>query len=109
MPTMRRDHEPVRPSTKPAPRLPLPQRELSLPARLRRLLTPPGKNRAWPAMVTLVAFIMFIVAWTQTTFVVALVVALAGLVAGAMLLTLMFGTAWIVEPRRRTVRLRQDR
>jgi hypothetical protein len=60
-------------------------------------------------MITLVALIMFTVAWAQTTFMLALVVALAALMAGAMLLTLMFGTAWIFEPRRRTVKLRHDR
>jgi uncharacterized membrane protein YphA (DoxX/SURF4 family) len=60
-------------------------------------------------MMTLIAFIVFTVAWAQTSFVVALVAGLATLVAGAMLLTLMFGTTWIIRPRRRTSRLTQGR
>jgi hypothetical protein len=97
---MRRTHDPARPSTAPAPRIPLPHHEVSLPARVRRLLTPVRKSRAWPAAIALIALIVFAVAWAQTSLVSALVMALATLVAGAMLLTLMFGTAWITQPRR---------
>jgi hypothetical protein len=60
-------------------------------------------------MITLLAFIVFTVVWAQTGFVVALVAALAALMAGAMLLTLMFGSTWIIRPRRRTPKLPQDR
>jgi hypothetical protein len=50
--------------------------------------------------MALVALIVFTVAWAQSTLVVALVMALAAVAAGAMLLTLMFGTGWIIQPRR---------
>jgi O-antigen/teichoic acid export membrane protein len=60
-------------------------------------------------MITLVALIVFTVAWAQTSFAVALVVAVAALVAGATLLTLMYGTTWIIRPRRRTSKLTQRR
>jgi uncharacterized integral membrane protein len=109
MPTVRRTRDPGRPSATPAPRVPLPNHEISLPARLRRLLTPSRKGRAWPATIAVIALIVFTVFWVQTTALAALIVALATLVAGAVLLTLMFGTAWIIEPRRRTPRLRRDR
>ena len=107
MPTLRRTRDPARPSQ--APRVPLPHHELSLPARVRRLLTPSRKSRAWPAMITLIALIVFTIFWVQTTALMALIVALATIAFGAVLLTLMFGTAWIIEPRRRSLRLRQDR
>lgn len=72
-------------------------------------MVPSRVNRAWPAMITLIAFIVFTVAWAQTSFVVALIAAMAAMVAGAMLLTLMFGTAWIIRPRRRASKLAQGR
>lgn len=65
-------------------------------------MTPARKNRAWPATMALFALIVFAVVWTQTALVLALVMALATLVAGAMLLTLMFGIGWIIQRRGRT-------
>jgi hypothetical protein len=100
MPILRRDYDPARPTAAPAPRVPVPHREVSLPARARRLVSPSRKNRAWPAAFAVIALIVFAVVWAQTNLVLALVTALAALVAGAMLLTLMFGTAWIIQPRR---------
>jgi uncharacterized integral membrane protein len=109
MPTMRRTRDPARPSATPAPRIPLPHHEISLPARLRRLVTPSRKNRPWPATIVVIALIVFTISWAQTTALMALIMSLAALVAGAVLLTLMFGTAWIMEPRRHTSKLRRDR
>lgn len=56
-------------------------------------------NRAWPAAITLVALIVFMVFLAQTTLLMALAMALATLVAGGILLTLMFGTIWITQLR----------
>jgi hypothetical protein len=109
MPTMRRTHDPARPSPTPAPRVPLPHHEISLPARLRRLVTPSRENRPWPVAIAVIALIVFIVSWAQTTVLMALILALATLVAGAVLLTLMFGPAWMIQPRRLTPRLRRNR
>jgi hypothetical protein len=100
MPILRRDHEPARPNTAPAPRVPIPRHEVSLPARVRRLVTPSRRNKAWPATIAVIALIVFAVVWAQTSVVLALVMALAALTAGAVLLTLMFGTDWIIRPRR---------
>jgi hypothetical protein len=55
------------------------------------------------------AVIVFVVSWAQTTVLTALIMALAMLVAGAVLLTLMFGTAWIITPRHLPSRLRRYR
>jgi len=103
MPITRRTRDPARPDTAPAPRIPVPHHELSLPARLRRLVTPSPKRRAWPASlaaITLIALIVFIVSWVQTTVFMALIMALAAVVAGGFLLTLLLGTGWITQPRR---------
>ena len=108
MPTRRHTRDPDRPTTAPASRVPPRHREGPFPGRARRPVTP-SRNRVWPAMIMLIAFIVFIVAWAQTSFMVALVVALAALVGGAMLLTLMFGTTWVIRPRRRTPKLPQGR
>jgi Flp pilus assembly protein TadB len=105
MPIPRRTHDPARPSATPAPRVPLRRPEIPLPARVRGAVTPSRKNRAWPIAIALLALIVFSVAWAQASLVVALIVALAALVAGAMLLTLMFGTTWIIQPRRRAQEL----
>jgi hypothetical protein len=109
MPILRRNHDPARPNTAPAPPVPVPHREVSLPARARRLVTPYRRKRAWPAAIAVIALIVFSVVWAQTSLVLAVVVALAALAAGAMLLTLMFGTAWIIQPRRRTPELPRSR
>jgi membrane associated rhomboid family serine protease len=105
MPTTRRTRDPARPTA--TARVPPPQ--VPIPERAPRLVTPSRVNRAWPAVITLIAFIVFTVARAQTGFVVALVAALAALAGGAILLTLMFGTAWIIRPRRRTPKLPQGR
>jgi len=107
--SIRRTRDPAPPATAPAPRIPLPQHEASLPARLRRLVTPAPKIRAWPAAIVLIALIVFIVSLVQTTVSMALIMGLATLVAGAVLLTLMYGTAWITGPRTLTPRLPRDR
>jgi hypothetical protein len=105
----------VAPTTQPAqtpprpPGVPLPHHEIPLPARLRRLLTPSRKNRSWPVAIAVLAVIVFTVSWIQTTVLMALILALATLVAGAVLFTLMFGSAWISEPRRRAPKLSQHR
>jgi hypothetical protein len=109
MPINRRTHDPARPATAPASRVSPPLHEVPRPDGAHRLVTPSRANRAWPAMITLMALIVFTVALAQTGFVVALVAALAALVAGAVLLTLMFGTTWIIRPRRRTSKLTQGR
>jgi uncharacterized integral membrane protein len=57
-------------------------------------------NRAWPAMIVLIALIMFAVFMAQTTPVMALTMALVILVVGGVLLTLVFGTARITRLRR---------
>jgi hypothetical protein len=50
------------------------------------------------AVVVLMVFTMF---WAQTTLLVALVAAVATATAGGFLLTLMFGTGWLIPRRRR--------
>jgi hypothetical protein len=109
MSILHRDHDPARPSTAPSPRIAFPHREVSPPARVRQLVTPARRNWAWPAMIALLALIVFTVVWAQTTVMLALVMALATLAAGVVLLTLMFGTAWITQPRHRIPRLTRDR
>jgi hypothetical protein len=64
-------------------------------------------NRAWPAVITLTAVIVFIAFLVQTTLLMALVLALATLVAGGILLTLVSGTAWISRLRQLTADLRR--
>src|SRR4051812_46434899 len=49
---------------------------------------------AWPASIALIVFTVFL---AQATLVMALVMALATLVAGGILLTLMFGTTWVTQ------------
>ena len=57
-------------------------------------------NRAWPGTIVLIALIVFTVFMAQTTLMVALLMALLVLVAGGILLTLVFGTARITRLRR---------
>jgi hypothetical protein len=98
MPILDRTHDPARPITAPAPRIPLPHHEVTIPARLRRLLTP--SRRAWPTTIALLTLIVFIMFWTETTLLTALIAALATLAAGGIWHTLPFGTGWITERRR---------
>jgi len=57
-------------------------------------------NRAWPATIMLIALIVFAVSKAQTTLVMALLMGLLVLVAGGILLTLVFGTTRITQLRR---------
>lgn len=57
-------------------------------------------NRAWPATIVLIALIVFTVFMAQTTLMVALLMALLVLVAGGVLLNVVFGTARITRLRR---------
>jgi len=56
-------------------------------------------NQAWPAAITLIAVIVFVVFLVQSTLIMALMMTMATLVAGAVLLTLVVGTGWITELR----------
>jgi hypothetical protein len=80
MPIMHRINRPARPGTTPAAQASL--RDLS-----------------WPAAITLTAMVVFIVFLVQTTLLMALVMALATLVAGGILVTLVSGTGWITQLR----------
>jgi hypothetical protein len=82
---------------------------MALPARVRRLLSPSRRNWAWPATLALLALIVFIMVWAQTTLLTALVAALATAVAGGVLLTLVFGPGWITRMRRLPQGLRRHR
>jgi hypothetical protein len=111
---IRRTRDPAPPSQ--APRVPLPHQEASLPARLRRLISPAPRSRAraprgraWPGAIALVALIVFIIFWVQTTVLMALITALATLAAGMALLTLIYGTDWIITPSRLTPKPRRRR
>lgn len=64
-------------------------------------------NRAWPAVIGLTAVIVFTVFLMQTTPLLALVMALATLVAGGILLTLVSGTAWLTQLRHLITDLRR--
>jgi hypothetical protein len=98
MPILDRTHDPARPISAPAPRIPLPDHEVAIPARLRRLLTP--SRRAWPATIALLALIVFIMFWTETTLLTALIAAWATLAAGGILHILLFDAGWITQRRR---------
>lgn len=50
---------------------------------------------AWPLSISGVALIVFTVFWTTTTPPIAMIMTLAALVAGAILVTLIFGTGRI--------------
>lgn len=52
-------------------------------------------NRAWPVSILLFASIVFTVFLAQTTLLIALTMAMVAALAGGILLTLMFGIAWI--------------
>lgn len=88
MPTFHRDQRPARPRTAPA-------------APSSRM------NQTWPAVITLTAATVFIVFWIQTSFAVALLMAMATVLAGAVLLTLVSGTAWIGRLRELPADLRR--
>lgn len=88
MPTLHRDQRPARPGAAPA-------------ARSSRM------NQTWPAVITLAAAIAFIVFWIQASFAVALLMAMATVLAGAVLLTLVSGTAWIGRLRELPTDLRR--
>jgi hypothetical protein len=50
--------------------------------------------------MVLLTLIMFVTFWAQATLLMALVVALAALAAGGLVLTLLFGTAWMAVRHR---------
>jgi hypothetical protein len=52
----------------------------------------------WPVTIVLVAVMMFVLFW-QTTLAMALAMAVATLLAGGILLRVMFGTSWIMQLR----------
>lgn len=70
------------------------------PARPAAAVQVSPMNRAWPALVMLVALVVFTVLMAQTTLLVALVMAIATLLAGGILLALMFGADWTTRLRR---------
>jgi hypothetical protein len=53
-------------------------------------------------LIVLLTLIMFVMFWAQSTLLTALVVALAALTAGGLVLTLLFGTAWMALRHRGT-------
>jgi hypothetical protein len=63
-------------------------------------------NQVWPAVIALAAVIVFIVYLVQAGPLMALVMALTTVVAGAILVTLVTGTAWITRLRRLAPHLR---
>ncbi|GAA2636980.1 hypothetical protein SMC26_15835 [Actinomadura fulvescens] len=76
MPILHRGQRPARPGAAPAARSSL-------------------TGQAWPIALTLGAVIVFVIFLVQATFALALLMAMATLLAGAILLTLVSGTAWI--------------
>jgi uncharacterized RDD family membrane protein YckC len=70
------------------------------PARPAAAVQVSPMNRAWPVLVALVALVVFTVFMAQTTLLVALVMAMATLLAGGILLALMFGANWTTRLRR---------
>jgi hypothetical protein len=68
-------------------------------------VTPSPRSRVSPGLIvllTLIMFVMFVMFWAQSTLLTALVVALATLTAGGLVLTLLFGTAWMALRHRGT-------
>jgi multidrug transporter EmrE-like cation transporter len=68
-------------------------------ARAASATGPSRTEQAWPVAITLIAAIVFIVFLVQATMTLALVMALATLVAGGIMLTLVAGTGWIHQLR----------
>lgn len=66
-------------------------------------------NQAWPVAIIVIAAIVFIVFLAQTTLQLALVMAIAILLAGGILLTLVTGTGWITQLRHLAVNPRRHR
>ncbi|TDD21262.1 hypothetical protein E1287_40725 [Actinomadura sp. KC06] len=63
-------------------------------------------NQVWPAVIALAAVIVFIVFLVLAGLPMALAMALTTLVAGAILVTLVTGTAWLTGLRRLAPQLR---
>jgi uncharacterized integral membrane protein len=55
-------------------------------------------NLVWPVTIVLAALMMFVLFW-QTTLALALAMAVATLLAGGILLRVMYGTSWIMQLR----------
>jgi hypothetical protein len=60
-------------------------------------------NRAWPATIALIAVVVFAVFMAQTTPLLALTMALLVLVAGLVLLTMVFGSSTVFGTTPRTL------
>ncbi|MFI0372612.1 hypothetical protein ACH35V_32505 [Actinomadura sp. 1N219] len=88
MPILHRGQRPARPEAAPAARSSL-------------------TDHAWPAVITLAAAIVFILFLVQATLAMALIMAIVTLLAGAVLLTLVSGTAWISRLRELPADLRR--
>ena len=63
-------------------------------------------DQVWPAMIALAAVIVFIVFLVLAALPMALAMALTTLVAGAVLVTVVTGTAWLTGLRRLAPHLR---
>jgi hypothetical protein len=66
-------------------------------------------NQVWPAVIALATVIVFIVFLVLAGLPMALIMALATLAAGAILVTLVTGTAWLTGLRRVPPHLRGHR
>jgi uncharacterized integral membrane protein len=80
--------------------MPISQRTHHHPARPAAAVQVSPMSRAWPVLIMLIALVVFTVFLGQTTLLIALVMAMVTLVAGGMLLALMFGTPWFTRLRR---------
>ncbi|WP_157430985.1 hypothetical protein [Actinomadura macra] len=108
MPILHRTHQSDGSGAADPPPVRRTRRAASPPARARRLPTPPLTKWGWPATLVMFTTIVFVVFLIQSTLLMALVMAVATMLAGGILLTLVTGTAWIdqlrgsaAEPRRR--------
>jgi hypothetical protein len=57
------------------------------------------RSQAWPAVMALISLAVFIGFWAQTTLPMAAVMAMAILLAGEILVTLVSGSTWITQLR----------
>ena len=87
MPILNRGHRPAQWPTRPTRPGPAPEPRAT------------WSTQVWPAAISLIAMIVFILFLMQTTALLALIMALAILAAGAILLTLVSGTAWLTQLR----------
>lgn len=64
-----------------------------------RAATRSRTDQVWPAVIALIAVVVFFVFLMQATPALALTMTLATLVAGGLILTLVCGTAWLTQLR----------